>query len=79
MSKKIPRIRESSDIVFKKHAKGIDVFMITKNNGKGCIDEGVQLVTKNEVEVEFELRNGQKVAVFDENNDIIAINFLDNV
>lgn len=38
---------------------------------------GVQLVTKNEVE--FELRSGQKVAVFDENNDIIAINFLDNV
>ncbi|GIN67026.1 hypothetical protein J41TS2_24470 [Bacillus sonorensis] len=77
MSKKIPRIREASDIVFKKHAKGINVFMITKNNGKGCIDKDIQLVTKNEVE--FELLNGQKVTVFDENNDVIAINFLDNV
>ncbi|OJT57364.1 hypothetical protein [Bacillus licheniformis] len=39
MSKKIPGIREASDIVFKRHAKGIGVFMITKNNGRGCIDE----------------------------------------
>ncbi|QPK89812.1 hypothetical protein IEN91_05075 [Bacillus velezensis] len=76
MSNKIPRIREASDIVFKKHAKGMGVFMITKNNGRGYIDESIQLVTKNEVEIE--LQSGRKIAVFDENNDIIAINFLDN-
>lgn len=76
MSNRISRLKDSSDIVFKKAPHSIDVFVVIKGSE---IFNGAKYVTKEKVSFTLKYRSN-KVVVFDEDlSTVLAVNFLDNV
>ena len=79
MSNRLSRLKDSSDIVFKKAPRSINVFIVIKNSAKSSVSEEINYVTKNEVEIAL-MRGYQKVVVLDvDASTVLAMNFLDNV